>query len=279
MTLQFAIEVLVYGGVIPAAIAIAVVFLANILLAENVAQRWAMAAGFSIAFVIGYVLLPDWAPLLPQRNWHWFPQLAATAMVIGPVGIARGISTAERWLLWLLLAVIAACLLVPTWPALMPSRHKYVAFLAVYFLVVTALADPLSCRFSPRLVMAQLCLSVTIAAPLVVMIVIKYGQIAVIAAAAAIGCCIATCVYASSSMVRGLIPALTVVTAGLAFIACLEPQKPLAGMLLLPVAPLALWFSALGPLAKLRGTAAVAVQTLLVVAVLVAGGIMAWTGL
>jgi hypothetical protein len=280
LTFEFAIEVLFFGGVIPAAITIAVVFAANSLFAENVADRWAMAAGMSIAFIAGYAILPDWAAFWPERHWQWLPYLAAAAMVIGPVGLARGVWTAERWLLWILLAAVSAWFLVPTWQTLDPPRQVYIPLLAAYLVLLTALIDPLARRFSPNVVLAQLALAASAVAILVVAGAksMVYGQLAGIAAAATAGCFLAAFLSSSRSMTRGMVSVYSVLVGGMAFVGYVEPEKPLAGMLLLPAAPAAMWLGSLGPLARLRGAAAIAVQTLLVVAVLVVGGIAIWTG-
>jgi hypothetical protein len=279
LTFEFAIKVLFFGGFIPAAIAIGVVFAGINLFAENIADRWAMAAGMAVAFIAGYAILPDWAAFLPERHWQWLPYLAAAGMVIGPVAQARGVWTAERWLLWMLLAAVAAWLVVPTWQTLDPPRQFYVPFLGTYVVVVTALLDPLAKRFSPTVVLAQLSLAATAVALLVVAGAksMVYGQVGGIAAAATVGCFLAAFLNASRSMTRGMVPLYTVLVGGMAFVGYVEPEKPIAGMLLLPAAPAAMWLGALGPCSRMGASAVVALQTALVVAVLSIGAALVLT--
>src|SRR5437762_9081112 len=124
------IELFGYGIAVPAAVAIAVMRLALRLPAEDVARRYAAALAFCLAFFVAYALLPPWAAMVPTRHWHWLPYLALAAMVIGPVGLAGGVRAFERWLLHLLLAVVAAWFLVPTWASLQPWRGASIFLLS-----------------------------------------------------------------------------------------------------------------------------------------------------
>ena len=77
---------------------------------------------------------------------------------------------------------------------------------------------------------------------------------------------------------RGLIPAFMVVVGGTAFVGCIEPQQPVFAILLVPAAPLALWTCVWGPLARLRGAAAIAAQSIAVLITLAVALILALTG-
>ena len=103
---------------------------------------------------------------------------------------------------------------------------------------------------------------------------VKLDQVGGIAAAAMVGCGAAHFFYSSRFMARGLIPAFTIVVGGLAVVGCVEPERPLVGLLLVPAAPLVLWACARGPLARARGVAAGAGQAAVVLVPLVAA--IAW---
>jgi hypothetical protein len=263
--MNFVIEVLVYGGIVPAAIAVAIVCLSRRFLPESVSNRYAAAIAFAVAFFVGYALLPSWADLLPKRHWQWLPYLGAVAVVLGPVGLATGVRAPERWLLFLLLAIATAWALVPTWPGLKPPRSVYVPCLAGYLLLLTTLLEPLPARLIGKLFVALLTVvSGSVAIALAAFVSLKFGQVAGIAAAATAGCWVASLFHNHDSTTRGLVPAFTIVVGGLAFVGFIEPQQPLKAMLLVPAAPLALWASVWGPLARLRGIAAGAAQTAIV---------------
>src|SRR4051812_45341785 len=96
----------------------------------SIAARYATAAPAAAAFAVGYVLLPDWALLWPQRHWQWLPYLAIAAAVVGPIGQAPAFQAWERALLHVLFGVVAGWLLVPTWETLEPSRATWMVCVA-----------------------------------------------------------------------------------------------------------------------------------------------------
>ncbi len=260
-----AIEIVGYGGVVPAAVSTAVMVLAARFLPARVSRRYAAAVALVIGFFVGYVLLPSWAELVPKRHWHWLPYLGLGAMIIGPIGLARGVFAVERWLLLLALAIVAAWLLVPTWASLQPPRSVYVPILAGYLLLLSVLLEPLPARVPGRLLLALLSIvALSVAVAIAALVSLNYARVAAIAAAAIVGCCVASFFYFHESMTRGLIPAYAILVGGVAFVATIEPSRPLVGLLLAPAAPLALWSCAWGPLARLRGVKAAVVQSAVV---------------
>jgi len=263
--MNFVFETLGYSGVIPAAISLSTVVLFRRFATENASDRYAVAVGFAIAFFAGYALLPSWAPLEVARHWHWLPYLAAVAMVLGPLALANGIHPAERGIVQLLLALLAAWLLVPTWPDLQPSRPVYIAFLTGYLLLLSILLDLLISRLPGPLLLVQLALvAIGIAILLAVFSSLKFGQIAGIAAAALAGCAGAAAWCRSACNARGLVLGFVVILGGSAFVGYLDHQPPLTGLLLVPAAPLALWICLWGPLRRQRSSVAAATQTTVV---------------
>jgi hypothetical protein len=249
-----AIELLGYGVAVPAVIALAIVGFSQRFLATQAAGRYGLAVALAAAFFAGYALLPSWASLVPQRHWHWLPYLGAGAMVLGPVSVASGISAAERWVLHLLLAIVAACLLVPAWPNLQPPRSILVIILAAYLFFLMALADALPERLLGTLFLRLLCVVTAATAILIAVTVsLRIGQVAGIAAAALLGCCVLPLRNQQAVAIRGLIPAFAVIVGGAAFAGSIEPQPPKIGILLASASILGLWACAWGPLTRLRG--------------------------
>lgn len=268
--MDIAIQVLGYGGVLPASVSIAVVYLARRLMPQSAGDRYAAPLALGVAFFVGYLLLPSWAALIPQRHWHWLPYFALVAMIVGPVALAPCLVTLERLCLQLLLALIAAWFLVPDWPDLRPPRPVYIAILVSYFFLFIALLDSLPSRLRGSFFLALLMLVALAVALLVgISVSLMFGHVAVIVAAALLGCFASTFFVRKEAFARGLIPGFAILIGGLAFVGCIEPERPLVGILIAAAAPLALWSCAWGPLARLEGLLAKVAQTIAVLVPLI----------
>jgi hypothetical protein len=176
----------------------------------------------------------------------------------------------------LLTAGIAAWLLAPNWPNLEPPRYVYILLLAGFqFALITllhSLPDRLFGRLFPLLLFAAAsATAIVIAEP----VSLTYGQIAGAAAAALCGCAVATCFGIRGPALRGLVPVYAVLLSGIAFTGSIEPEVPIYAIMLAPLAPLALWLCAYGPLSRLTGLKAAAVQ--IAVVLLPLAILAAWT--
>ncbi len=166
--------------VIPIVVSIAgFVFVGRVVKQPKVRQC-ALAFSASVAFLIGYWLLPDWASMVPKRHWHWLPYLGLLAAMVGPLGSSpHKIPIAQRWLghlLLLSLAFLAAWLLVPTWSRLQGVRLVYVPALAMYLFIVITCLRPLASRVPSRLFLAQLALvALAMAAIVAAFVSLRYG--------------------------------------------------------------------------------------------------------
>lgn len=242
----------------------------------TLAERYALGAALAAGFAVGYLLLPDWAPLVPEQHWHWLPYVGA-ASVLAAIGMAQGVSLPERWLAFALLALVVAWQLTPLWPDLSPPRTASVPLLAGYLLLITGLLTALPDRLIGRTLVALLAASAAATAVVVALGVSgKLGQVAAAAAAGIAGCFAATCLatlarrasegarHPLATAIRGLIPVYAVLAGGSSFAGTIEPLPPLPIILVAPATPLALWLFAWGPLARLKGPAAIAAQCLAV---------------
>jgi hypothetical protein len=259
----------ILGAVVPAATAVGVYVLVARLLTAETAQRYAAALAFGIAFAVGYGLLSARADLIPKRHWHWIPYLALGAAVLGPIGAARGLGAAERWLLSLLAALGAAALLVPHWASLKPPRTTWVPVLTAYLGLLAALLEPLAGRVPARTLLAAMALAAACVAALIAGFVsLTYARPALSAVAALAGCWVACWFGLRFLPARGLGLAYAVVVGGWAFVGCIDPPRPLAGLLVAPAAPLALWACVRGPIARASGLPATAARIAAVLRVL-----------
>jgi len=257
-----AITEMIGGGVLaPAAIALGVYWLASRLLPGNAASRFPVVIGLLAGFVSGYVLLPEWAALKPARHWHWLPWLGLVAGFTGGIGVRAG--PLSRWLLFLATSVAAAWLLVPTWPNLDPPRFIWLIALSAGLCVLIGLTDSLPPRFGGRLVLGLLSITaVAVAVTIAACVSVTYARIAGVAACSLGGVWGAACLRRRDDelAVRAAVPAACIIVGGIAFVACVESERPQYGLLLLPAAPLGLWICQTRTLRQLSGRTATALR-------------------
>lgn len=243
------------AAIAPAATAAGVTWLASRLLPEKIAERYAAALGIAAAIALAFLLVPDWPELVPKRHWHWLPYLGLAAALVGPAAQASGVHPMERWLLWLLGALVAAWLTVPLWSTLTPSREVSIALLTVYLaLLAIGLNSLPQHATTPRLLLNLTIATLGLSLSLVASISFKYGLIAGVAAAALGGAWLAVFwnAKAFAGIARGAILPFAFVAGGAAYIGAIDQDSPRYAFLLLPLAPLTLWCFAAGPLSRLQ---------------------------
>jgi hypothetical protein len=248
--MNLAIELLVIGLVVPAAIAGLLTWILPRIISGQWATNYAATAAVVIAFVISYALLPEWAALKPERHWQWLPLLAIAAHIVGSAGMQSGQSMWLRAALLAVLAAGAAYLLVPTWPDLQPPRFASILLVAIYLASLMRMLDWLSPSLSATWLLAVLTLTAAILAVILAIDVVRFGQLAGIGAAALAGCWIAVVFTAKTKSFDrpGLSPVFAVLVGGMAYVGCIEPAQPAWWLLLLPALVLPLGLAA----AKLR---------------------------
>jgi hypothetical protein len=186
-----AIELLGYGAAIPAAISFAVIWVAGRILSPIATVRYSAAVAMSASFFLSSAIYLGGDGLVPNRHWHWLVHLGMAASLIGPVALASGVYATERWLLYLLLAIVASCLLVPTWSSLQQARPVLLMILASYLFTLMTLLDTLPDRLLGLHFLRLLCAIAAATSILIAATVsLKMGLLAGISAAAMVGCCI-----------------------------------------------------------------------------------------
>ena len=180
----------------PALAALLVAWLMALALPRDVAARWKLASGAAIGFAVGYVLLPEWAPLWPNRHWLWLPWLSLAGGVLGSVSMGGPVRAWEQWLVAAVACFASAVAIVPDWPDLQRPRTILLPLVAGYLLLLyTALAF-LPRRLQGRTFTALLALAAFGTTSLVAYEVsVKFGQLGATSAAAFIG--VAICVLLS----------------------------------------------------------------------------------
>jgi hypothetical protein len=263
----------------PLAGAVGVLWLSRRFL-QGAGQQSAGALSFGIAFWLGYALLA-WLQLrsdfAPARHWQWIPYLTILAAAVGAVISSVRMPTVARWILIASAAIVSAWFLVPTWPDLEPRREITLPLFAVYLFLLSVLLDSLNGRLQSSAVTAQLALSAFCSAAMIAALVsLTYGEPAVISAAALAGCAVGAWLYPELAMTRALALVYAVNVGGWAFTGAVNPRPPLFALLIAPLAPIALWVCAVGPLGRKRGLVAIVLRTTVVLAVLAIAGAWAW---
>lgn len=275
-----AADILTAGAVIaaPAVTSAAVFLVVRRLLPAEAAARYAAAVSSAAGYCVGYALLRRGEVLTPERHWHWTFYLVPAAAIVGPV--AAAVRPVERCLAAALAAVVGGWLLVPGWASLDPPRSVWVPVLAGYLWLLAVLADPLPARLPATGVLGLSALAAgCVAALIAASVSLTYAQSAGAAAAAMGGCWAASWFASRGAGLRGFGPVYAAAVGGWAFVGCVEPQQgALYGLLLAAAAPLALWCCAWGPLARLKGFAAVGVRAGLVLGLLAAAGVVVMVG-
>jgi len=272
---QTAIEIGLRGGVIPAAAALALFLAMGWLWSSDVARRYRPGLAFGLAVLVGYILLPSTITLVPAQFYDWIPYLGALAAYVTGLTRAGGVLRGERWTAVYLFAPVAAWLIVPRWPELVPAWPAQWAGLAIGIVLLTALLQPLPQRLPGRAFPMWLMLTAAAVSLLVMAEVSEtFGRLALLAAGALAGCGIGALMMQEAADWRGLLLPYAIVVGGYAYTGFVYPIEPLWPLLLAPAAPLALWICLWGPLTRVKGARAIALQGACVAVPLVA--LAAW---
>ena len=264
--MEFETQGLVYGALIPVLVSATIlVFVLKVCPPDTASRSSALAVG--VSFLVAYWLVSS-PPLLPKAEWHWLPYLCAVAMVTGWVGLAPGVSTPERWALQLIVAALAGWFLVPTWEDLQPTRNVYITVVSGSVLLLYVCLEPLAKRCS-GVSFPLLLLVVSVAGAVVLGLSgnLRFAQLAGILAAGMGGCVLVLSYYhPSEPLMRGAIPAFTVLLCGVMFTGYMHSYSnvPIVSYVLVPLTPVTLWMSFVGPLHKLPNRWRVLIQSAVV---------------
>jgi hypothetical protein len=231
----------VWGMILPAAVSLGIVYACHRGLPRSAARRYALAVAVAVGVLAGSGPQTNG---LPTQHRDWIPFLALGTAALAPLALARGVFFPERWVLSLILAIVAAEQLVPDWESLQPARTQHVGFLSLYLFLLLIGLPPLADQLSTRMLLAIFTIAAAVLAGMVLVSVsVLYAQTGGLLVMALVGCCLATFWYGDAMQVRGLAPVWAIIAGGLAFVAYIEPEPPLEGLLLLPAAPLASWLT------------------------------------
>jgi hypothetical protein len=249
-----AIELVVYGGLIPAIGALVVFGAIRWTWPQDAARRYASSLAFAAGVFAGFVSLQANKTLVPTQFWEWLPYLGLLSAFVAGLTRAAGIFRGERWFALYLFAILAAWLTVPRWPELYPTWPAQVALFGTTVVVVAALLERLSARLPAGALPLWLTVAAAVSSVLIMAEVsVTFAQLAALPAGALAGSTIMAALRADADHWQGLALPYATLVGGYAYVAAIYPTSPLWPLAAAPLAPLALWLTALGPLARLGG--------------------------
>jgi hypothetical protein len=262
-----------------AAAAVAVLWLSQRLL-KGAAKRGSGAVAFAAAFWLGYAMLA-WlqsrSDFAPTDYWKWIPYATLLASAVGAVTASVKMPLVGRCALFATAAVLSAWLITPTWPDLEPPRAALIPVVTIYFFLLAALVEPLAPRFPCPVVASHFALAAACSAALVFRLAsVVYGEAAAIAAGALAGCAVGAWLFPDVAVTRSLALVYAIAVGGWAFGGAIYARPAQLILFVAPLAPLALWICAVGPLARKRGITAIAIQTAAVLTVLALAAGLGW---
>jgi hypothetical protein len=260
-----ALQLAWHGAVIPAIAALAAFFTIGWLWPSDVVSRYRAGAAFAVGIFVGFVLLPSTSSLIPSEYVEWIPYLGLLAALAAGLTLANGVLRWERWVAIYLVSFAAALLIVPTWPELAPARPIQIAVLAIGMTTLAALLLPLPERLPGAVVPSWLLVAAAATSGLILLEQSEtVGRPAALPAGALAGCIAAATIVKSPVAWSGLIFPYAVVAGGYAYLGAIYPVTPLWSLLIMPIAPLALWISVVGPWAQTSGLRALILQSICV---------------
>jgi hypothetical protein len=275
LSAQTVIEIALYSGLAPAALAFGLYFALGRLLPSNASRRYCLPAAFALAVFLAMALAPTMRSLPPEQFWEWIPYLGLLAAISSGLIHASGVTTAERWIAIALVTALVAWKIVPTWDELADSRPTQVLAVAAAIYLLTILIAPLASKLPGSTFPGWLFCAASAAAMLVLTEVsVTFGRLAALPAGALLGCWIASWIWPEAAEWRTTSLPYSVLVGGYAFTGFIYPTDPLWPLLVVPFAPLALWLCSCGRLARLSGArgfllqAACVLTPIIVVAVL-----------
>ena len=210
---------------------------------KGAAVRYAASVASATAVVVSYALLPDWAGWQAERFWQWLPYAVIVLGITGPIAHAEGVRWWERIPFYLAGSLAAAVLFVPNWPDLEPSPTVLIVATTLGMTALAFCLEGLAARLivATPLVLAGSLLAIAIASAAVFSM--KYGQLALLPAAALLGVGLATWLRreAGPGTLRGATLLFAFLLFAAAWPSAVEPNPAKWELLALILTPLLAW--------------------------------------
>jgi hypothetical protein len=269
LTAKTVIEIVLRAGVVPALAAFVLFVLIGWLWPSDVARRYRCGVSFAVGTFIGFVLLPSTTTLAPGQFYEWVLYLGVFAAFLSGLTRADGVTRGERWSAVYVFAHIAAWIIVPQGFQHVPAWPIQFAGISLAIMLLTALVHPFPQLLPGRAFPWWMLFAMATTSVLLFDQSETFGVMAALPTGALAGCAIAAMVAKETPDWRSAVLPFVVFLVGYAYTGAVYPTEPKWLMLLLPLAPLALWICTIGPLARLTGLRAVTLQAACVIVPLV----------
>lgn len=239
------LEIFGPAAIVALATALIITWLGQVFLAPELAQRFVFPCALAVGYLAGYLALPrSFAGLMPEpgRAWPWLPYLG---LFSGSIGMALPKSGRLLCSFMALLAIaLVAAALSPTWTVYGFSRIPLALFLGLYLLAVSRalqLYPRNPCGRRTVYFLAAVC--VLNALVIGAVCSVRLAQLAALVAAGFTG--ISFALFWGSKVpeiaLKRLSPLFATLVAGIAWLACIDPDPPEPMLLIIPLFTWLLW--------------------------------------
>jgi hypothetical protein len=234
-----------------------------------------LIAAFVVAYCLGHALAmgSTWS-FVPDRSWHWMFYLVPLAGVAGVISSSPKASWFNRCFLVATLAVLAGGLLSAR-PSLWAPRPVIVLLIFAYIVALWLSLEPLSKRVTPGTLAAGCALVAAAAAAMIAeQASLTDGKILMGAAGGFAAVALAATLLKNAEQAVGMSVPFAITLGGWAWVEALFEAR-LWPLLIIPLAPLAMWLTQVGPLKPSRQLVTTIMSLACVLAaVVVAGGLL-----
>lgn len=229
-------EATILASILSAAVSISVLTWLPRVCSHRHAGASGFAAGLTVAFAFAFG-----KHISPSTYWHWLPWIVVVAGIIGPIGLASGVTMGERWLMSAVLTLVAGFLLVPTRPSLLSIRLTYVLMFALTIWLLWGLADALATTRDVSLLGVILgCMTLNSGSIVAYSYSLTIGFLGLAAFASLTGGLVAFAWRRDSLIIRGMLASQFLATGGVLLAALVNDGLNYAAVGLILVSPLML---------------------------------------
>jgi len=253
--MPFSLRDLIYGGLLPGLAAALLWYLFRRWTRGEFLRRLGHSLPFVGGFHVGYWLL-SLGDASPESHWEWLPWVLLMTWAGSLPTDVRATLRLLRYSLIIFAVVASAWVIVPDWEHLDPPQMHHQVTLTLSVLLLAALLEPLSQRFSGWKLLALLAVVLTSTAVILALSgSLRFAQIAGCGVAALAGMAVTAFLDRDQPVAAGIALPYSLFVAAIMLIGKVNSfsDVPLISFVLPPLAPLALWAAVAGPSAEVKG--------------------------
>ena len=232
------------GVVIPGAAGFCICMILRRFLSDLLCSRYGVPLAFAVAFTVGYAALRP-GPVLPEKQWHWLPAICLVGSLCSTVASRTRLRMMLQVMLWLIVSLVAADLLTPVRDSLHPKRIVWLIVWPLLVVISTWFSQWVFRRIDARSTGMILCQQFCSGCVLLLMSgSLRFSQLALIGFGAVLGLFFYSwpqsrnCTLTHTGFLSGLLLWGLMLTGRVNS----SSEIPLICYLLIPPAPVVLWF-------------------------------------